>query len=217
LDNKHRQVGISSVKQALLGLLFAVTVFGGPAMAVEEPAYTVVLHENEFELRDYPKLVVAEVKVAGGRNSAAYKGFRLLAGYIFGGNTRRQDIAMTAPVIQTPSQIFPMTAPVVQTEADGAWIIRFTMPSRYALEALPKPDNPEVRLTVAPATRMAVIRFSGLIHEGVVAVKSQALTAFIKAQKLRAVGPPSLAQYDPPWTLWFLRRNEIMIPVDAAT
>ncbi len=185
-------------------------------MAVEEPAYTTLLHANDFELRQYPALVVAEVTVTGDRTAAASKGFRLLAGYIFGGNTRRQSIPMTAPVVETRSQTIAMTAPVLQTKAGDRWMIRFVMPSRYTLGELPTPNSPEVHLTTAPPARVAVIRFSGLINKTVMHEKTEALDAFIRTQKLRAIGTPSLAQYDPPWTLWFLRRNEIMIPVDPA-
>jgi hypothetical protein len=203
------------MKPIVLALLFTLTLAGGPAMAVEEPTYTTLLHENDFELRNYPALVVAEVTVTGDRNAAANKGFRLLAGYIFGGNTSRQSIAMTAPVVETRSQTIPMTAPVLQTAVDGAWTIRFTMPAGSTLDSLPIPNNPAVHLHTAPATRFAVVRFSGLIGAGVVERKVADLDGFIGTHKLRALGPPSLAQYDPPWTLWFLRRNEIMIPVEA--
>lgn len=96
-------------------------------MATEEPAFSVVVQEGAFEVRDYPALVAAEVSVAGGRDEASNAGFRLLAGYIFGGNTRRQSIAMTAPVVQerATSGTIAMTAPVTQSGSDGAWVVRF--------------------------------------------------------------------------------------------
>ena len=99
-------------------------------MAVEEPAFRTVLREGAFELRDYPALVVAEVTVDGDQKAAANQGFRLLAGYIFGGNKPRQSIAMTAPVAQTPArEKIAMTAPVTQTQTANQWVVRFTMPS----------------------------------------------------------------------------------------
>jgi hypothetical protein len=157
---------------------------------------------------------VAEVTVTGDQRSAAEQGFRLLAGYIFGGNGRRQSIAMTAPVVQAPKgQTIAMTAPVSQTQADGAWVVRFTMPSAYALEALPVPDDPKVHLKAIPPQRFAVVRYSGIANKDNFQAKTGELRAFAKAQRLRVIGAPSLAQYDPPWTLWFMRRNEVMIPV----
>jgi hypothetical protein len=202
------------MKSTILALIFTLSLAGGPAMAVEEPTYTTILHENDFELRNYPTQVVAEVTVTGDRNGAANKGFRILAGYIFGANTRRQSIAMTAPVVETQSQTIPMTAPVVQTAAGGAWTIRFNMPGGLTLESLPIPNDPAIHLYKAPAAQFAVIRFSGLIREAVVAQKVADLQRFIGTHKLHASGPPSLAQYNPPWTLWFLRRNEVLIPID---
>jgi len=184
-------------------------------MAVEEPAFKTVLHDGNFEIRDYPSLVVAEVTVSGGQKDAASKGFRLLAGYIFGGNKRRQSIAMTAPVAQAPiSETLAMTAPVTQIANAGTWSVRFTMPNSYTLDTLPEPNDPKVQLRRLPAERVAVIRFSGVARTGDVDAKTAELTSAAKAHHLRVIGPVSLAQYNPPWTLWFMRRNEVMIAVE---
>ena len=186
-------------------------------MAVEEPAFTTVLSDGNFEVRDYPALIVAEVTVNGEQKEAASKGFRLLAGYIFGGNKRRQSIAMTAPVAQQPiSEKIAMTAPVTQIQNAGNWTVRFTMPRAYTLDSLPEPNDPNVQLRQLPSSRFAVLRFSGLARPDDVAAKSAELIVSTKTHNLRAIGPVTLAQYNPPWTLWFMRRNEVMIPVVAA-
>ena len=166
-------------------------------------------------MRDYPPLVAAEVVVPGSRDQASNAGFRLLAAYIFGGNRSRQSIAMTAPVVQARSagQSIAMTAPVLQTGSNGAWTVRFIMPSKYPLESLPVPNDPRIQFRALPATRFAVIRFSGLARAGDVAAKTTELNAAIAAHRLHAIGPALLARYDPPWTPWFARRNEVMIPV----
>jgi hypothetical protein len=196
-------------------LLLTLFLSGGTAMATEEPAFKVTLKNGTLEVREYPPLIAAEVLVGGDRSQAVNAGFRLLAGYIFGGNTRRQSIAMTAPVVQAQAagESIAMTAPVVQTGANGAWTVRFLMPRGYTLDTLPTPNDQRVHLTPLPAARVAVVRFSGLAHEPDIQQKTTELRAFLAAQQLVAVGPPSLARYNPPWTLWFLRRNEIMIPV----
>ena len=198
----------------LASLFIAFTVTGTPAMAIEEPKFTVSLHEGDIEIRDYQAAVAAEVTVTGDQGGAANKGFRLLAGYIFGGNKRHQSIAMTAPVAQQPvGEQIAMTAPVMQTASNGSWVVRFTMPGKYSLATLPEPNDPRVKLSnVAPA-RFAVIRFSGIAGGANVAARTAELMAFINAHHLHAVGPASLAQYDPPWTLWFMRRNEVMIQI----
>ena len=121
---------------------------------------------------------------------------------------------MTAPVAEQPAgQAIPMTAPVGETGAGRAWTIRFTMPAAYTLETLPAPNDPGIHLRATPPARFAVIRFSGLAEPDAVAARTDALRTWIAARRLRPDGPASLAQYDPPWTPWFARRNEVMIPV----
>ena len=203
------------MKPLILALLFGLNLLGTPAMATEEPKFTLKTVQGEFEVRDYPALVAAEVTVGGNRKDAAGRGFRLLAGYIFGGNTRKQSIAMTAPVTQAAArnEKIAMTAPVLQSGGNGSWVIRFIMPRGSTLATLPQPNNPQVRLVTVPPNRMVVVKFSGLARQDDVDARTAALAQFVRAQQLQAIGPPSLAQYDPPWTLWFLRRNEVMIPV----
>jgi hypothetical protein len=187
-------------------------------MAVPEPTYAVTLREGDFEIRDYPPEIVAQVTVSGDQDAAANAGFRLLAGYIFGANTRRQSIAMTAPVVQSRDggEKIPMTAPVTQTVRDGAWTVRFIMPPQYTLDTLPTPKDSRVTLAAQPAARVAVVRFSGLAYEHDVQARTDELYAFIAAHHWRAIGPPTLARYNPPWTPWFMRRNEVMVPLDVA-
>lgn len=188
-------------------------------MATEEPVFKLVHKSGAFEVRDYPALIAAEVSVGGDRSEAVNSGFRLLAGYIFGGNTRSQSIAMTARVIQGPQagETIAMTAPVTQTGNADAWVIRFIMPGSYTLDTLPTPNDPKVQLRTLQPSRVAVVRFSGLADEADIAQKTAELNDFIAANHLRAAGPPSLARYNPPWTLWFLRRNEVMIPLQLET
>ncbi len=182
-------------------------------MAVEEPPYQVSFHEGDVEVREYPALIAAEVEVGGDRDQAANAGFRILAGYIFGGNTRRQHIEMTAPVVQErkAGESIAMTAPVVQSGGGGSWTVRFIMPQGYTLAALPVPDDARVKLVPLAPQRLAVIRFSGLARPDEVAARTQSLQAFIDARHWSAQGAPLLARYNPPWTFWFMRRNEVWI------
>lgn len=184
-------------------------------MATEEPAYTATLQDGAFEVREYAAQVVAEVTVPGDRSEAANAGFRLLAGYIFGGNRRKQSIPMTAPVVlaEAKGESIAMTAPVLQTGSGKEWVVRFILPSAYSYDALPTPNDPKVRLLAVPRTRYAVVRFSGLANDQDVEEKTGELRAFIARHKLPVAGPTSLARYNPPWTLWFMRRNEVMVPL----
>lgn len=187
-------------------------------MATEEPAFTASLKEGAFEVRSYPALVAAQVSVTGTRDEASTAGFKLLAGYIFGGNTRKQSIAMTAPVVQakTGSETIAMTAPVIQTGVpgqSGTWTVRFIMPTAYTVQSLPTPNNPKVQLMLLPPARFAAVTFSGLAREDDVALRTAELNTYMASHTLQPTGPPALARYNPPWTPWFMRRNEVLIPV----
>ena len=177
---------------------------------VEQPDYKLVTSEENIEIRDYPPMVLAEVEVSGERKQAINEGFRILADYIFGNNTTNKKMEMTTPVTQALSEKIAMTAPVLQEQLVDKWKVRFIMPKKYSLETLPKPYSKEVLLISLPARRFAVIRFAGLVSDENIKQYTRALEAYILAHTLKPVGGPLLAFYNPPWTLPFLRRNEIM-------
>ena len=187
----------------------------GPIVSnVEEPNYQIVRLEGNIEIRDYPPLLVAQTEVQGPREDAISQGFRIIADYIFGNNSAAQGIAMTAPVTQqASSQKIAMTAPVMQTGADKSWQVRFVMPAEYTRDTLPTPNNPAVKIVEIPAQRFAVIRFSGTSSTSNIDSNREKLMAFVKKENLQTSASPTLAFYNPPWTLPFLRRNEIMVPV----
>lgn len=183
-------------------------------MATETPAYVIVRAWEDAELRRYGSTVVAETRVEGPREAAGTEGFRRLAGYIFGGNRARASIAMTAPVGQAPAgERIAMTAPVGQAPADGAWVVSFTMPARWTLDTLPIPDDPRVTLREVPGSLVLARRYSGTWSEARWAQEAAALDAVRAREGLRAIGEAVWARYDPPWTPWFLRRNEVLLPV----
>jgi hypothetical protein len=193
----------------------ALMLLGGVASAVEEPPHRVEARDGDFKIRDYPALSVAEVTVQGDRNSAAYPGFRKLPGFIFGANSRKQSIEMTAPVIEARAEGALMGNALVEpTGSSPSWVIRFVMPHCFSLAALPKPDDPAIRLREEPPTRFAVLRFSGLAGDADLAAKTGELESILKSRNLVTAGPPVVAQYNPPWTPWFMRRNEVMIPIN---
>jgi hypothetical protein len=190
-------------------------------MAIEEPKYTLIEKSGAFELRAYAPKVVAETLVDGTLDAASSAGFRRIADYIFGNNTAHngsnEKISMTAPVTmaaksdKNPSEKISMTAPVTMQQTAGQWRMYFVMPSQYTLSTLPTPNNPAVTLRELPATRMAVIGFSGLAGEKKTAKKTAELMAWLKSKNIAPIGEPELARYNPPWTLPFLRRNEVMV------
>lgn len=202
-------------------ILLAVTGLVGvgsitwSAMAsnVETPSYAVSSKSGNLEVREYGPTIVAEATVAGERDKAIQRGFRIIADYIFGNNLSSTKVAMTAPVMQQPSEKIAMTAPVIQKASGKSWNVRFVMPSEYTMETLPKPVNPKVALIEVPAMRFAAIRFSGFAGQDSLDKNEAQLRAFMAERGLTATSAPQYAFYNAPWTLPFMRRNEVMIEV----
>jgi hypothetical protein len=200
---------------SLTVLLLIAALSGSVLSNVEQPKYRVVRSESNIEVRDYAPMIVAETEVSGARREAIRKGFRLIADYIFGNNTAGQKMPMTAPVSQGSEKI-AMTAPVTQQRNGDRWRVRFIMPSSYTMRTLPKPSNPTIELTEVGAKRFAVIRFSGLAGEDSLQGYTKELNEFISARGLTPLSGPTYAFYNPPWTLPFLRRNEVMVEIPAS-
>ena len=197
-------------------ILILATAEGCVMSKIEEPKYEVVRDYGEFELRRYHPTIVAETVVDGEFGSSSSVGFRRLANYIFGGNKSKVKMEMTVPVTSSPdgssSEKISMTAPVSQV-ASGAdkWIISFTMPSEYTMATLPEPLDPAVQLREVPGATYAALRFSGFNSAAQVEEKAASLRTLAAQEKIRLKDRVVYARYNPPWTLWFLRRNEILI------
>ena len=198
----------------LLGIV-AMLVFVYVIQNVEQPDYEVVVRDGDFELRNYPPLVVAEVSGSGSRQQSLSNGFGPLARYIFAKERGGERIAMTAPVQQralAAEEKIAMTAPVTQTPADdGRWTVQFIMPAEYELDDLPAPGNAEVTLEQIPARRLATVRFSGRANDEAIAKQRQRLKDWISARDLEPRGEPIYAYYNDPFTPGPLRRNEVML------
>jgi hypothetical protein len=186
----------------------------GPERAMaktEEPKFTVEQEAGEIQVRRYGPQIVAEVEATGDRDGAINGGFRILANYIFGGNIAKKSIDMTAPVTQQASEKITMTAPVTQQRAaEGTWKVQFIMPEGATLATLPQPKDARVTLIEKPGRTFAVVRFSGWSTVSNLESNLSKLKAFIASNALKTAGEPIYAFYDPPWTLPFWRRNEIM-------
>ena len=184
-------------------------------MAIEKAKYTVLEKEDSFEIRQYEPQIVAETYVEGNLKDVGNAGFRRLYDYISGDNKKKQSISMTAPVGQEESsEKIAMTAPVSQEKTDDQWRITFLMPAEYSLETLPEPLDERVRLRKEPGRLMAAVRYSGTWSEEAYEKNKALLEAYIQKRGLKKAGVPVWARYDPPFMPWFLRRNEVLIPVE---
>lgn len=206
-----------------LGAVAVAAVVAGPAMSrVEQPDFRIEKQDGDVEVRAYGPLIAAEAEVKGQRREAINEGFRLIAAYIFGANQPKAKIEMTAPVEQQKQKI-AMTAPVTQQgggargEGGESWTVRFIMPKAWTMETLPTPSDSRVRLEPIPPRRFLAIRFSGFAGDDAIRERTDELRRYAETHGLATKGEPVLAFYDPPWTLPFMRRNEVMFELADGT
>ena len=199
-------------------LFYFLIIISNSLMATDEPEFRLILKVDKFEIREYSPKIIAQIEVFGDFDDASSKGFKILADYIFGNNTSADGnsrIEMTAPVEMEPlPQKINMTKPVLTEGSDNNWIVSFIMPNEFTLATLPKPNNKSIKILSLPKEKYAVIVFSGLVRESSYLEKEKLLNQFIKEKKLKPSGEIKIARYNPPWTLPFFRRNELMIKIN---
>ena len=184
-------------------------------LGLEQAKYTVLEKQGKFELRQYEAHVVAQTVVEGDFDKVGNEGFRRLFNYISGNNRSKQSIAMTAPVNQqVTSEKIAMTASVNQQKAEGKWLITFMMPPKYTIQTLPEPLDSNIELKEIPACKIAAVRYSGTWSKKRYEENKTQLEEFIKSKGLKMADEAIFARYDPPFQLFFLRRNEVIIPVE---
>lgn len=201
------------MKRNIIVLILAV-LFTAQATAIEEPQYTVLYKNDNIEYRQYESYLVAETKITdkNSRDEAANEGFRRLFKYITGANTSQSKIAMTAPVQQTKlSEEIAMTAPVQQVESEDGWRIAFMMPSKFSLIDAPIPEDDRITVYEVPGRLMAVIRYSGRWTQSNIDKHEKILIDHITEKNITTFGNIEFAAYNAPFTLPFMRRNELMI------
>ena len=199
----------------LILLTLTTSNYGIEAMAIEKAKYEIVESELDVEIRKYAPQIVAETFVEGEFEKVGNEGFRRLYDYISGSNRSKQSISMTAPVTQEgKSEKIAMTAPVNQAQDNGKWRITFLMPSEYSMSELPQPLDERVVLKEDPARLVAAIKYSGTWSKSRYNDNKSLLEDFIAKRGLKVVGEAIWARYDPPFMPWFLRRNEVLIPVE---
>ena len=167
---------------------------------LEEPAYEIVVTFEEFEIRTYAPYIHAQVADEHSNETVNRRSFQRIASYIFGGNVQQQQIAMTSPVLMW--------------NENGTSMMSFVMPSTYDLNSLPMPSDSDIQLLKHEGGEMAALQFSGLSKKSKVSRYTKVLLESIQKEGWKAKGPVLLAVYDPPMTLPFLRRNELLVPVN---
>lgn len=166
-------------------------------MAIEKAAYTVLMKEKDFEIREYGPMIVA---VSRETDFQGNTGFGKLFAYISGKNDGNQKIEMTAPVLNglDPENL----------------TIAFVMPKEYSPGRLPEPKDPEVQLVEIPGRQVAAIRFSGNMNQEKIAEKKAELLSWLEEKKITSKGIVELARYNPPFIPGFIKHNELLIEID---
>ncbi len=202
-------------------LLLAIWAIGSylAIKNLEEPGYSVIEKKDGYEIREYAPYIVAETVV----NSTEYnedvsQGFRLIADYIFGNNTKQEKIAMTVPVLEQPStksEKIAMTVPVIEGQSDDTTrTIAFVLPSQYSIDTLPTPNNKQVTLREVEGRKVAVLRFGWYGTPNRVAEKKAELLELLKVDNVTVTAKPQAAFYNPPLSMPLVLRNEILVEVE---
>lgn len=181
----------------------------------EEPSYTIMKSDGEFEIRKYDPMTVASVIVRGDHDVAIEEGFLKLADYIFGKNTQEYSVRMGQTMTkESQSAQLPMTAPVIHERAEMGWKVTFVLPREYTLKNAPKPMDPSVTLSREPSRIIACMKYSGANNLHLIEQKQQQLTEWLQNTDFRPCSQVRTAEYDGPLTVPFLRRNEVQMRVE---
>ena len=204
---------------ALVILIGLWSILGFFSSRVEQADYTVIKKMKGYEIREYPAHIIAQTTVKGSYGESMNNGFRIVAGYIFGGNTKKESIAMTAPVVSQSgkgekiSESIAMTAPVVVTAEGESQIISFGMPRSYTLETLPTPNDPRVKIVMIPTKKYAVLQFLGYRSDARVKKMQEKLASSLVRDGVSTEGSTAYAGYNAPWTPPWMNRNEVLVEV----
>lgn len=216
-------------KLIIAAVLVPLVLFAVAVMSLEEPEYSVIERTDDLELRRYEPFIVAETRVEGHFSDAGARAFRILVGYIQGENRGGRNLPMTAPVNQQPAhagerrdgQRIETPASMTQRadgddrETAGVWLFQFVMPKEYGLAMLPEPLDERVTLRQVPERLVAARRYSGGWSEARYRDHERTLLEALRREDLTPVGEPIFARYNAPFVPWFLRRNEVLVEVEA--
>ena len=193
-------------------LKYLMTIFsliwGSAVLALEEPNYTIIKQTNDYEIRKYDDRLAVETLEGSGEDRA----FSLLFKYISGANELNRKVAMTIPVTQSTK--IDMTAPVTQEHVNDKRVMRFFLPNKFTMEDAPSPTSDAIRLVIVKAQRYAVAQYSGRSSEQNFIRNARKLSAALKRDGIQVSGDPIKATFNGPFMPFFLRRNEVMVPIE---
>jgi hypothetical protein len=182
----------------------------------EEPSYVVMQRlENNIEIRRYPERLAAEVELSANNKDKLDEAFRLLFAYIAGANHNARlgssKIERTAPVQTDVSEKIAMTVPIEVSENPKTIKMRFYLPAKFNVANTPDPIDKRVRIVSVPVEVVATLRYAGNNDRS--DSRQSELIKSLHGTQWRPSGAPYWLSYDPPFTIPFLRRNEVAVTV----
>jgi hypothetical protein len=215
IEKGHAILNAVNILIIVLALCILWSLWGYFSSNVEQARYTVVRKSGEYEIRTYASHIEAQTTVNGSYTESLNNGFMIVAGYIFGGNEKKESIAMTSPVTaqQPTSETIAMTAPVVTKSSGDSRIVAFVMPGSYTLQSLPTPKDSRVKLVEVPEKTMAVLRFSWFRNDARILTMGKRLLSALADDNIHVISNPSFAGYNAPWTPPWMTRYEVMVEV----
>ena len=208
---RRRWIGFGAAAGA--ALLGGAVLYYLKERATEEPDYRTLRTDGEFQIRDYPAMVIAETVVQGPRRQALGEGFRRLADYIFARSRSGDELAMTVPVMQDSGDPMASDPPLFDDEIEDGWRTRFVMPRGRQASDLPTPPN-EIELVTLPPRKIAVVSFSGRPGDRELAEAEDRLRGWLARHGERSEAEPEYAFYNSPMIPGPLRRNEVWLALD---
>ena len=187
-------------------IAFITIFYTNISMALEEPSYSIVKSNENYEIRKYKDRLAVEVEF-----KSEDSGFQYLFNYISGENTTSEKVSMTVPVTQSVK--IDMTAPVTQSNKDGIMLMQFYLPSKFSIENAPIPTNKKVKLVTIEGGYYAVLQYSGRNSDKNYLNRLSELMDYLEQDKIVMIDNGTKATFDDPFTLPILRRNEAMIKI----
>jgi effector-binding domain-containing protein len=196
-------------------ILVLWSIYGYFGSRVEQAQYSVIKKAKGYEIRNYPRHIVAQTTVTGSYRQSMSTGFSIVAGYIFGANTKKQSIAMTSPVVMEggTSEKIAMTAPVMVNNGSESRTISFGMPKSYTMETLPTPSDSRVKIVEIPDKKFAVLRFTGYRTDSRIQNMEKKLLELLSRDKVEVLSKTFYAGYNAPGTPPWMTRNEVLVEV----
>jgi DNA gyrase inhibitor GyrI len=201
--------GAAAVGAALIG---GAALYYFREKQTEEPDFRALTSDGDYQIRDYPEIIVAETVVEGPRKTALGDGFRVLADYIFAKSREGEKLEMTVPVMQDAGDPMASDPPLFDDELEGAWRTRFVMPAGRTTDDLPDPPA-GVELVEIPPRKVAVVSFAGLADDKLLAEQEDRLRGWLARRGETSEAEPEYAFYNSPMIPGPLRRNEVWLPL----